>query len=233
MKSIIKTAAILSFFAVTVIGYGQDEKSGSKLTVDVGADFVSSYIWRGLDFAGASVQPALSISAYGFTIGTWGSVDFSTIEKEVDLYLSYEIGGFSVSIADYWWSEEGASFFRNKDSHHIDVTLGYTFPEKFPLSLEVSTMLAGEEDRKECGKQNYSTYISASYPFTISNIDCELGIGVTPYKGMYSDKFDVATITAKATKNLQLSSKFTLPIFTELIFSPAQDKVYLVFGVKF
>jgi len=233
MRLIIRTVTILLFSAMTVVGYGQDEKTDRKLTVDVGTDLVSSYVWRGLNFAGVSIQPSFSLSFYGFTVGTWGSVDFSTIEKELDLYLSYEIKGFSVSIADYWWFEEDASYFGNKDSHHIDVTLGYTFPEAFPLSLEVSTMLAGEEDKNESGKQQYSTYIAASFPFTINNVDCELGIGISPRKGMYSDKFDVATITAKASKNLQLSSQYALPIFAELIFSPAQDCAYLVVGVNF
>jgi hypothetical protein len=50
---------------------------------------------------------------------------------------------------------------------------------------------------------------------------------------MYSDRFNVVNISAKATKNLQLTEKFALPVFVELIFSPAQDNTFLVFGIQF
>ena len=233
MKLKNKIATTLLLFAITISAYGQDEESENKLSVDIGADLVSSYIWRGMEYAGISIQPALSISFYGLTFGAWGSASFSTIEKEVDLYFSYEIKGLSVGLTNYWWYEDGVNYFKDKESHLLDATIGYTFPEKFPLSLEISTMIDGEGDKDEKGKKYYSTYISASFPFSIDQIDCELGIGVSPWKGMYSEKFDVASISAKATKNLQLSSKYSLPVFTEFIISPTQNKVYLVFGLKF
>jgi len=94
-------------------------------------------------------------------------------------------------------------------------------------------MFLGEGDKNEKGEQLYSTYISASYPFSVGNTDCEINIGVSPWKGMYSDKFDVAAITAKASKNLKVIDNFSLPIFVELVLSPAQDNAYLVFGLKF
>ena len=94
-------------------------------------------------------------------------------------------------------------------------------------------MLTGDEDKDDKDRKYYSTYILANYPFTIGSLDCEAGMGITPRKGMYSDDFDVVTITAKATKNLQLSANYALPVFVELIFSPAQDNAFLVFGIRF
>ena len=211
----------------------QAEQSEKELTIDVGADFVSSYVWRGMYQAGVSIQPALTFSAYGLTIGAWGSTDFSTFSKELDFYLSYELKGFTASLSDYWWNGEGASYFRNAGSHHIEAGLGFTFSEKLPLSLELNTMLSGDEDKDDDDRKYYSTYISASFPFSVRDIDCEAGIGVTPWKGMYSDKFDVVAISAKASKRLQLSPKYALPVFVELIFSPAQDNAFFVFGLKF
>jgi len=230
MKRII---LFLSLFAVTVTGYGQDEQDDRKLTVDVGADLVSSYIWRGMYQTGASIQPALSLSAYGVTIGAWGSTDFSTNFKELDFYLSCEINRFTAGISDYWWNGEGASYFRDHGSHHIEATLGYTFPEKFPLRLEINTMLTGDEDKDDDGCKYYSTYIAAGFPFSFRDIDFETEIGVSPWKGMYYRKAAVAAITVKATKNLQLTNKYALPVFVELIFSPAKDNAFFVFGVQF
>ena len=228
MKKII---TILAFFAATVAMYGEEKES--KFSVDVEVDLVSSYVWRGMYQTGVSVQPVLSLSAYGVTLGTWGSSDFSTFAKELDFFLSYEIGGFSASITDYWWNGEGESFFRERGSHFLEGSLEYTFSEKFPLSLGINTMFWGDGDKNADGNQRYSTYISASYPFSVGSTDCEVGIGVSPWEGLYSDKFDVAVISAKASRNLKLSSEYSLPIFVELILSPAQDNAYLIFGLKF
>jgi len=234
MRFWVQTVAIISLLATSVDGYGQDEDADvRKLKIEAGADLVSSYVWRGIYQTGASIQPVLSLSTYGLTIEAWGSTDFSTMAKEIDFSLSYQIKGFSVGIADYWWSGEGASYFRNRCSHHLEANLGFTVSERFPLLLEVNTMLTGEEDKDNDGKKFYSTYISASFPFSVKSIDCEMGIGVSPWKGMYGDKFDVVTLTARATKKLQLSQKFALPVFVELTFSPVQDNAFLVFGLRF
>ena len=231
--TILTVTTAIMILTATLTANGQDENTDSKLTIDVEADLVSSYVWRGMYQTGASIQPTLSISAYGITIGAWGSTDFSTFSKELDFYLSYQFKGLSVTISDYWWNGEGASYFRNNGSHHIEAGLGFTFPERFPLSLEINTMLCGEEDKDDDGKQYYSTCFSARFPFSVKNIDCEAGIGVSPWKGMYGDQFDMVAITAKVSKNLQLSAKYALPVFVELIFSPAQDNVFLVFGLHF
>ena len=230
-----RTAAVIALFlAASLAGYAQEKEFDSKLTVDLGADLVSSYVWRGMYQSGVSLQPAVSLSAFGLSLGAWGSTDFSTSFKEIDFFLSYEYKGFRASISDYWWSGEGASFFKSaRGAHHLEASLGFTFSEKFPLSLEVSTLFYGDDDKDEDDQPYYSSYISASFPFSVGNIDCEAGIGFTPRKGMYSDKAHVAAISLRAEKSLPLFNNYALPVFAELIFSPAQDNVYFVFGIRF
>ena len=229
MKKII---TILALFATTVAIYGQEETDTERFSISTEVDLVSSYVWRGVYQTGVSVQPGLSLSAYGATIGAWGSTDFSSTFKELDFFLAYEIGGFSAAITDYWWLGEGVSFFRERGGHLFEASLAYTLSEKIPVSLGVNTMFFGDIDKDADGKRQYSTYITAGYPFSIKNIDCEVGIGISPWKGLYSDKFDVATITAKASKNLRITESSSLPLFVEVIFSPAQDNAYLVFGIR-
>lgn len=209
--------------------FAQEEKS---ITVDAGADLVSSYVWRGMYQSGVSFQPTLSVSGYGLTLGAWGSTDITAQFKELDYFLSYEIGGFSAAATAYWWLGEGSPYF-HRSGHLIEGSLGYTFGESFPLSLGVNTMLGGEEDKDEDGKQQFSTYITASFPFSIKTVDCEVGVGISPAKGLYADKFDVATISAKASKKIEISDKFALPVFVELILAPAKDNAFLVFGLTF
>lgn len=45
--------------------------------VFVTADFVSSYIWRGIDSGNASVQPSLDLNWKGLTVYAWGSTEFA------------------------------------------------------------------------------------------------------------------------------------------------------------
>jgi hypothetical protein len=224
-----KNVALLIALFATATAYGQDK----KWTVNAEADLVSSYIWNGMYQAGTSFQPELSLSAYGLTLGAWGSTDLSAIAKELDFSLSYEKRGFSASITDYWWSGEGESFFKERGSHFMEAGLGYKFQQKYPLALGVNTMFWGDGDKKTNGNRQYSTFISASYPFTLKGIGYEAGICISPWRGMYSDNFNVAAITARATKSLQLTENYALPVFVELILSPAQDNAYLVFGLKF
>ena len=53
--------------------------------VFVTADFVSSYIWRGMDSGNASVQPSLGLNWKGLTVYAWGSTEFREKNNEIDL----------------------------------------------------------------------------------------------------------------------------------------------------
>ena len=218
---------------LTVTALGQEEEADEKLSIDAGAELVSSYVWRGMYLAGASIQPSLSLTTKGLTCGVWASADFSTSLKEIDFYLRYETKGFTAGIIDYWCSLEGLPFFKDCNSHLFEASLGYTFSEKCPVTLEANTMFLGDDDKNVAGKQRYSTYFSVSFPFHVKDVDCEAAIGVSPRKGMYGEKFNIPAIMAKATKRLLPSSDYSLPVFVELIFSPVQDNVFLVFGLVF
>ena len=51
-----------------------------------------------------------------------------------------------------------------------------------------------------------------------------------PY-GYYSDKAAITDFSLKATKDVALSDKLSLPVFVQAIASPINDHVYLVAGV--
>ncbi|MBO5579184.1 MAG: hypothetical protein J5952_02010 [Prevotella sp.] len=50
----------------------QDKVEGS-----LQADFVSSYVWRGLRLGHVGVQPELSVGWKGFSLSAWGNVPSS------------------------------------------------------------------------------------------------------------------------------------------------------------
>ena len=76
-------------------------------------DIVSKYLWRGLDLGQVSLQPEMSLSWKGLSLTAWGSVALSNPNDntEIDLTLSYETGGFSCGVVDYWTNCNGNRFF--------------------------------------------------------------------------------------------------------------------------
>ena len=208
-----------------------------ELDFTIGADLVSSYIWRGSYQTSTGVQPAMGLSVGGFSLSAWGSVPFEGIAKEVDFTASYEIAGLSLAITDYWWAGEGVGKYfmyeSRRTDHLFEATVEYTLPvEKFPLSLSVNTMFAGADYSKADGKRAYSTYISAAYPFSIKSVDLSASIGMTPSEGIYAEDFSVVSIGLKASKELKITDSFSLPVFGEIITNPRSEEVFFVFGVS-
>ncbi len=214
----------------------------AEVEVAAGADFVSSYVWRGADqLSGFSVQPGASVTVGGFTAGLWGSTSIDCNAKELDFYVAYEIGGFSIGFTDYWWegskTEDNATQYfttAGRTSHYGEVNLGYTFGEKFPLSLSVNTFVYGRGDLNRAGdKQAYSTYFHASYPFVLGGFDFETGIGIasSKYSGCYANAYSVVQdVNLCVSYDVQITDKFALPLFVDTIFSPATDDAFIVFG---
>ncbi len=203
----------------------------------LGGDLVSSYIWRGTYQTSAAVQPSMGLSISGFSLSAWGSVPFQGVNKEVDFTASYQTKGLYFAITDYWWVGEGAynyfTYASHETAHHFEGTVKYTLPvEKFPLSLAWNTMFVGEDYCKNDGERAYSTYIEASYPFAIKQINLSASLGLTPWEGLYADDFAVINIGLKASNAIKITDSFSLPVFGQLIANPQQEDIFFVFGVS-
>ena len=72
----------------------------------VTADFVSSYIWRGMDSGNASVQPSLGLNWKGLTVYAWGSTEFREKNNEIDLSLEYEYKSLTLYANNYFTQTE-------------------------------------------------------------------------------------------------------------------------------
>ena len=92
--------------------------------VFVTADFVSSYIWRGIDSGNASVQPSLGLNWKGLTVYAWGSTEFREKNNEIDLSLEYEYKNLTLYANNYFTQTEEEPFkYFNYSSH----STGHTF----------------------------------------------------------------------------------------------------------
>ena len=207
-----------------------------EVEFSLGADVVSSYVWRGAYQTGAAIQPAAGVSVAGFSLSAWGSVPVFGVAEEVDFTAAYEIAGLSLAITDYWCVGEGDfgyfSYRKDETAHAFEATIGYELPiEKFPLSLSWNTFFGGA-DHKLNGDRAYSTYISAAYPFSVKNTDLEASVGITPWEGAFADDFAVVNIGLKATRELKITNSISLPVFGEIIINPKSEDVFFVFGIS-
>ena len=222
---------------ILVIVLGISAVKAQEVEFTLGADLVSSYVWRGAYQTSAAVQPAMGLSVSGFSLSAWGSIPVMGEAKEVDFTAAYEIAGLSFAITDYWWAGEGAykyfMYESKRTEHFFEGTIGYTLPiEKFPLSISWNTMFAGGDYLAD-GDRAYSTYITASYPFKIKTVDLGLSLGLTPWESIYADDFSVIHIGLKASKELKVTDNFSLPVSGEIMTNPRSEDLFFVFGVSF
>lgn len=225
-KRIVSTLLIVVWISFTWNVYAQE--------ITIGADLVSNYVWRGSKLGNASFQPSVSAEYKGISLEAWGSTDFTGDAFELDLTAGYQINGLRLAITDYFATSDinTQPYFKYKsgNGHVFEGTIEYTFSEKIPLSLKWNTYFAGTDNTYKC--HDYSTYIEAAYTFCLWKVNMSTEIGITPWKGAYADSFNVVNIGLQASKDITITKKFALPIFTKIIFNPADNRAFMVLGLS-
>ena len=128
--------------------------------VFVTADFVSSYIWRGMDSGNASVQPSLGLNWKGLTVYAWGSTEFREKNNEIDLSLEYEYKNLTLYANNYFTQTEEEPFkYFNYSSH----STGHTFEVGAGVELPVQ--------REGC-KYEYRSRFHSLGKYVLRQIQC-------------------------------------------------------------
>lgn len=251
VKSMFQTLAVIIVFLFIAIQLCNAQET-NNIKINMQGDIVSSYIWRGMYQSGAAVQPTLSINGRHFSLTTWGSVDITGQgHKEADITASYSIKGITLSLTDYWWAGQSGLYndrkngendyfhFDNHNTDHIlEAGLSYTMPVKeIPLSLSWYSMLWGADKKSENNnkiKNAYSSYGEINCPLVLDNTNLLTTIGFSPFESPsnYKNKnFAVTNISVKASKEIQITDKFSLPIFSQVIWNPNREDVHFIFGI--
>ncbi|PAU95012.1 hypothetical protein CK503_05340 [Aliifodinibius salipaludis] len=207
--------------------------------VDFGADFVNRYVWRGIDFGkSASIQPTIEFTSGGFTAGTWASYAMSPVENstvsavgasEHDLYLSYSFGNVSVGVTDYYFPT-GSEIFNFDDdgagAHYIEPNISIAGPESFPVTFYGAINAYNDPD--------HSIYLEASVPFSVGDTDMAVTIGGVPAESNYygTTKAGLINMNLSVSREIEITDKFSLPIFGGYILNPYAEQSYLVFGLS-
>ncbi len=234
-----KTLLIL---ALTLLGvsacpyqaYAEDKKEYGELglTFEVGADLVSSYLWRGQNIGGMSIQPMVSLDWKGLYVSGWANIGadnwaFQDINPELDITIGYDNFGLAVDLTHlYYFGGDpyfGKGGFKAQEQTtsstmeaHAGLHLGDLF-EKVPLSLDWYTTIYGDDcylnDKGEW-QRAWSTYIELGYDFELP-LGLMLGtrVGIVPWRSSYSGYQEVwknAKTVAINNINLRLDREFAL-----------------------
>ena len=227
-----------------MIATGMSAMAQDKVETTVAADVVSSYIWRGQDLGSAAIQPTLGVAYKGLSLTAWGSYGLvnTADAKEFDLTLSYTIGGFNISVADYWTDNAGGDpqgrYFKydaHSTNHVFEANIGYDFGL---ASVQWFTNFAGNDGTNKDGKRAYSSYAEVIIPFKLATVDWTAVAGVVPYAtNTYNLEtegtggFAVTNLSLKASKEIKVTDSFSIPVFGEVVANPGTQKAYMVFGI--
>lgn len=231
METKVKRFLMPVLLAMAIPAAAQD-----KVEVNVGADVVSGYIWRGQDLGNAGIQPTLSVGYRGFSLTAWGSAGFSKEDtKEFDLTLGYAGGGFSVSVTDYWFNN-GPGYFHygaGNTAHVFEAQVGYDFGF---LAANWYTNFAGNDGVNRSGHRAYASYLNLTAPFTLGGLEWAVSVGATPWANTFynggAGGFELTDIGIGASKEIRLTDRYALPVFARAIWNPATEGAYFVFGIS-
>lgn len=215
--------ALLMLMASTPLR-SQDEESSQ---FNAGADFYSSYIWRGMqNGSGPAIQPVLEYNSGSFTAGSWGSFDFRGYQ-EVDLYISISLlPGLSFGITDYYSPDlRYFDYSRESGSHAFELNLAFA-GEK--LSFEADYIL---NEAGGIGSAGNDLYLQAGFSFRHFSIFAGAGNG-----WLLSDpetdrgKVKLCNFGLEVSRSIKITDSFEIPVLGQLIFNPDREQLFLVVG---
>ena len=230
-KILIGCLALLLFGAATA-------KAQDMVETTVGTDFVSSYVWRGLELGGVSMQPTLGVSYKGLSLSAWGSVGMSNPAdtKELDLTLAYSLGGFNVGVTDYWFNagldplNRYFKYAADETNHVFEANIGYDFGF---ASLQWYTNFAGNDLVEATGKFAYSSYFEINVPFVLGGVDWTATAGAVPFATDFygTGGFAVTNLALTAAKDIRVTDTFSIPVFAQVAANPYSRAAFLVLGI--
>lgn len=202
---------------------------------NVGADLVSRYIWRGLEAApGVSIQPNLSYSGNGLSVGVWASYALSpqaANADENDFWLSYSRGAFSLTVTDYYYpsgvNPDISDFSDNGFGAHVDeVALSYSGGKDMPLDVMLAVNVYNDPD--------HSFYLELTWHGP-GGVDVFTGItkGKSAWYAVYDKGAKILNAGLNYSKEIKITSDFSLPISGRFIVNPVSKRSFLVFGMSF
>lgn len=193
-------------------------------------------------------------------IGIWGASATANDEKdqfykEIDFFIEYEKDRFYIGLWDLFNSKyidpgvasrDYFNFTPKMTNHVLNLRTNYTISEKFPLKISLDFLLLGGanmgevvlDENKKYKKNKFSTYAELSYLFFKDqkvNLQAIAGAGfsfnhhISAY-GYGAKNFNVVNIGLKASKKIQITEKYSLPVYMLAMWNPSQEYARVQIG---
>ena len=201
------------------------QEDGTSSNFNVGADLYTNYVWRGTKFgSGPSVQPSVTFSKGGLTLGVWGAFDAAGY-AEADPYISYSLPfGLSLGLTDYYYpGSEVFDFSKSNGSHALEINTAF---EKAGFTLGANYILNEAGGAASAGSD---LYFQAGYAFT----DFELFVGAGNGWHTSDGEFNVCNFGLSTSRTIDLNEKFSIPVIGQVILNPEREQLYIVVGFSF
>ena len=225
-----RTTRIFRFFMILagiIFSMPADSQNDVPSKFTAGADFYSSYVWRGTGYGtGPAVQPMMKFAAGVFSAGAWGSFDFHGYQ-ETDLWLSFSLpAGFSIGMTDYYYpAYDYFDYTDTTGSHAYEVNFGFS---KWGLALSGNYIL---NKAGNAGSMGGDKYFEAKYSF--KSLYLFIGAG----DGWHSldietgkDRFTICNLGLGVAREIKITDKFSIPVNGQLILNPDTEKIFIVAG---
>jgi hypothetical protein len=208
-----------------------DTKQELGITLEVNADVVSSYLWRGQNLGGISIQPSVTFGWKGLYVCGWANIGtdnwaFENLNPELDITIGYDNYGFQADLTHLhyfdgpYFPKGGFQVVPEQESSstmeaHIGFHLGDLI-ESVPLSIDWYTTVFGADYYLKDGtdKRAWSTYIEAGYDFSLPfDLVLAARVGIVPWRSFYTNYEEVwtnAKTVAINNINLRLEREFEL-----------------------
>ena len=108
-----KQSKVVLCVAVAMLGVTGAVWAEGDVSVEVTADFMSKYVWRGINVTDDwSFQPGVSATYGGFTAGVWGALDMTDENDESGEFIEYDwYVDYSGQISDTIGYSVGAIYY--------------------------------------------------------------------------------------------------------------------------
>ena len=227
----------LGFMIATLVAVSACHLAHSQ-SITVGSDFVSRYVWRGVDFGeSASIQPSIVLTHGRFEASSWASYSLqpdgaSANELDLSVALALYQGGLgtvTVGATDYYFpAPDAAPLFDfsggGNGSHSVESFVRLDGPDSVPVSLFGSVFVHNDPDK--------SAYLEASSSVDVESTEIGFVVGaVLTASDFYATTgFRFVNVGIAATKAITVSDEFAIPIRVALTANPDQERLFLVVG---
>lgn len=225
----LKTFLIQLFLAIS-LSLSAWTDTTHKVSVTAGFDLMSRYIWRGQDYGQSpSIQPGLSATWKGFTLGAWGAYKFGESgEQETDFYISKSFKYVTLAVWDYWtFCDTASNFFDydyNTTQHILEGQVLLTGGDIIPFNLLGSYFFYGQD-------HSNSIYLELQFQHSFSFFDLQLFTGYQVLGEYYAPAPAFVNIGCTLLKDIEITSKWSLPVTVSLIMNPYNQSLFLVAGI--